>query len=238
MNAKRRLRLFALCGALAFAAGATAADDLGEHLRACAACHGEHGEGLRGAEYFPHLAGKPAGYLFEQLQGFRDGRRANRQMTWFVEYANDAWLRAMAEHYSQLPPRTRAADASPPQQDAAQRALAEKLVREGDAARKLPACDACHGANLAGLDPGVPALVALPADYVAAQLGAWRAGTRESKAPDCMHNVARALRPEEIQALGVWLARQSNADGVRPAPAGSFELPRSCGAIAATETAP
>jgi len=232
------MRRFALCVLLVFAGGARATDDVGEHLRACAACHGEHGEGLRGAEYFPHLAGKPAGYLLEQLQGFRDGRRANRQMTWFVEFANDAWLRTIADYYAQLPPRTRAADASPPPQSATQRALAEKLVHEGDPARRLPACSACHGANLAGLEPGVPALVALPADYIAAQLGAWRAGTRQSKAPDCMHDVARALKPDEIQAIGDWLSRQSNADGVRPAPAGAFVLPRACGAIAAAETTP
>ena len=240
MNVRGRARRFALGSvlALAFGAGAGAAEDLGEHLRACAACHGEHGEGVRGAEYFPHLAGKPAGYLFEQLQGFRDGRRANRQMTWFVEFANDAWLHTIADYYAALPPRTRAADTSAPPQNAAQRALAEKLGRDGDPARDLPACSACHGTNLAGLAPGVPALVALPADYIAAQLGSWRAGTRQSKAPDCMQQIARALKPDEIQAIGDWLSHQANADGVRPAPAGSFALPRPCGAVAATQVTP
>src|SRR5690606_1718212 len=43
--------------------------DLREHLAACAICHGEHGEGAtEGGEYFPHLAGKPAGYLLAQMQ--------------------------------------------------------------------------------------------------------------------------------------------------------------------------
>ena len=218
--------------------GVFAQDDFAEHLQACAACHGEHGEGLRGAEYFPHLAGKPAGYLFEQLQGFRDGRRANRQMTWFVQFADDAFLHAIAAHYAGLPPRTRAADASGLALSDARRAIAETLVRQGDPARHLPACAACHGENLAGLSPGVPALVALPEDYIVAQLGSWRAGIRQSVAPDCMHAVAMALRPDEIQAVASWLSRQSNPDGVRPAAAGSFEPPQACGALAHSENAP
>jgi hypothetical protein len=53
-----------------------------------------------------------------------------------------------------------------------------------------------------------------------------------------MHDVARVLKPDEIQAVGDWLSRQSNADGVRPAAAGSFALPKACGAIATTEAAP
>lgn len=42
---------------------------------ACAACHGERGEGLTKAEFYPRLAGKPAGYLFNQLGAFREGKR-------------------------------------------------------------------------------------------------------------------------------------------------------------------
>ena len=55
-------------------------DAMIERLAACAACHGARGEGAPGAEYYPHLAGKPAGYLFAQMQGFRDGRRHYPQM--------------------------------------------------------------------------------------------------------------------------------------------------------------
>ena len=79
---------------------AVADDDMHERLAACAACHGEQGQGIRGAEYFPHLAGKPSGYLLEQLQGFRDGRRANTQMTWLVQYLDDAYMKEIADYYS------------------------------------------------------------------------------------------------------------------------------------------
>ena len=41
---------------------------------ACASCHGDKGQGTND-DYFPRLAGKPAGYLYNQLVAFRDGRR-------------------------------------------------------------------------------------------------------------------------------------------------------------------
>ena len=41
---------------------------------ACAPCHGAQGQGTKDV-YFPRLAGKPAGYLYNQLEAFKDGRR-------------------------------------------------------------------------------------------------------------------------------------------------------------------
>jgi len=224
------MRFFAATLLLALTQIACADDDMHEHVAACAACHGEQGQGIRGAEYFPHLAGKPSGYLLEQLQGFRGGRRVNTQMTWLVQYLDDAYMKQIAEHYAQLPPRTNAADAHP-NLTPDQAALAARLVNDGDESRHLPACSACHGKDLAGLQPGVPALVALPADYVAAQLGAWRIGTRRSVVPDCMHDVAMKLSEAEITAVANYLSGRSNDEGVKPAAAGSFAPPLACGAL-------
>ncbi|HEY0233156.1 MAG TPA: c-type cytochrome [Dokdonella sp.] len=222
----------ALSAAPAFATG-----DLGEHLAACAACHGEHGEGVQGAEYYPHLAGKPAGYLFEQLKGFREGRRINTQMTWLVQFADDAYLQDIAGYYAALPPRTRAADTGAADLTAERRATAENLVRHGDPARGVPACSECHGSALSGLEPGVPALVGLPAEYVVAQFGNWRDGIRRGAPPDCMHDVASHIAAEDIRAIAVWLSQQSNAEGQRPAVAGSFVPPKACGSLPHVETA-
>lgn len=230
-------------GALISAAGlfvathAIGADaDLADRLAACASCHGEHGEGVPGAEYQPHLAGKPAGYLFEQLKGFRDGRRVNAQMTWLVRFMDDAYIDEIAQFYAAQPPRTRAADTSitPLADDARRRA--EALVTIGDPARGVPACAACHGAELTGLEPGIPALVGLPAEYIVAQFGNWRNGIRHAAAPDCMAEVANDLAPEDVRVVAEWLARQSHADERRPAPAGSFMPPRACGDLPWTES--
>lgn len=222
-------RLFAL--ALCLSVPAFADDDgMAERLAACAACHGKHGEGVQGAEYYPHLAGKPAGYLFEQLKAYRDGRRVNPQMVWLVQFADDAWLREIAGYYAAMPPRAHAADTGADQLTPERRERAERLVSEGDPARHVPACSACHGADLAGLEPGIPATVGLPADYIVAQFGHWRNGTRRALPPDCMHDVAEAIAPDDIRAIATWLSQQSNPEGTRPAPAGSFAPPEDCGA--------
>ncbi|WP_300614656.1 c-type cytochrome [Dokdonella sp.] len=231
---QRPFALALLLSLPALSAPAAFADDgVAERLAACAACHGKQGEGIRGAEYYPHLAGKPAGYLFEQLKGFRDGRRVNAQMSWLVQFADDAWLREIADYYAAMPPRSHAADTGAEQLTPERRERAERLVREGDPARNVPACSACHGADLAGLEPGIPATVGLPADYIVAQFGHWRNGTRRALEPDCMHEVAKAIAPEDIRAIATWLSQQSNPEGTHPAPAGRFEPPSSCGAITA-----
>lgn len=224
-------RLFPLWLLLA-AVPVAAQDGLGERLAACNACHGERGEGRVANEYYPHLAGKPAGYLFDQLQAFRDGRRVYPQMNWLMRNMDDDYLAAIAGHYAGFPPRTQAVavDVEP-----ALAARAVRLVTQGDPARGLPPCAACHGENLAGLEPGVPALVGLPTDYVIAQLGAWRTGVRTARAPDCMAAIARALQPEELRVLGTWLAAQGHVAPQRPAPPGSFALPQACGSL---QTAP
>ena len=52
---------------------------------ACASCHGAEGEGTDD-DYFPRLAGKPAGYLYNQLVALQDGRRQYPPMNYLLEY--------------------------------------------------------------------------------------------------------------------------------------------------------
>lgn len=208
--------------------------DLRERLAACAACHGEFGEGIdSGAEFYPHLAGKPAGYLLSQMQAFRDGRRHYPRMVYLMQYMDDPWLAEIARWYAAQPAHTRRVLAGPSRLDEAQRARAERLVFEGDAARDLPACAACHGAQLAGVEPGIPALVGLPPDYIIAQLGGWMMGARHAEEPDCMAHIARAIDPADIRLLATWLSEQSAGPDARPAPAGSVVLPMPCGSMSA-----
>jgi len=235
-------RIFVLLYALFLALLSTGAlaqtSDLHDRLAACAACHGEHGEGKRGADYYPHLASKPAGYLFDQLQGFRDGRRVYPQMVSLVQYLDDAYMRDIADYYAAQPPRLRAADNAATSLRAAMQTRAEQLVRHGDAAAGVPACSACHGTDLTGLEPGIPALIGLPADYIVAQLGGWQNGVRHSTAPDCMANIAGKLSSENIIAVAAWLSQQSFADARRPAAAGSFVPPLACGNLPFAQAAP
>lgn len=204
------------------------ADAMIERLAACAACHGVHGEGAVGAEYYPHLAGKPAGYLFAQMQGFRDGRRHYPQMVYLMRNWDDAWLARIAQFYagqSVVAPQ----HAAPAPLTGRDLARAEAFVRDGNPDRGLPACSACHGSALTGIEPGVPALAGLPLDYLIAQLGGWMTGARHSIEPDCMAEVVQHLQPGEIRLLATYISSLVPETGSHPAAAGSWELPHDCG---------
>lgn len=209
--------------------------DLSERLAACNVCHGARGEGLTGSEYVPHLAGKPRGYLLQQLRAFRDGDRQHAQMAWLVRNLDDGYLGEISAHFAAMPPRTRAVLADAP---AATDPRAIALVQRGDPARGIAACTGCHGNDLTGLEPAIPALVGLPADYVVAQFGAWRTGVRSAREPDCMGAIADALEPNEIRALANWLASQGHADARPPAAVGSFVPPQDCGGLRSAEVRP
>ena len=203
---------------------------MAQRLLACTGCHGPEGRAAADG-YYPRIAGKPAGYLFNQLLNFRDGRRAYALMTNLLAPLDDAYLREIAAHFAGLdlpyPPP------APPALSPADLAAAARLVAEGDPARNLPACSACHGKEMTGTAPFVPGLVGLPRDYLNAQLGAWRSGQRRALAPDCMAQVAQRLSPEEIGAVSAWLAAQPvPAHATAPA-AAPKPLPIACGGVAA-----
>jgi cytochrome c553 len=203
-------------------------DTMEQRLLACAICHGEKGEGLVRNEYYPRLAGKPAGYLYNQLVNFRDKRREFAIMNYMVAFLSDAYLYEIANHYAKLqppfpPPATRA-----PSDELTR---GGKLVNEGDPARNLPACTACHGKSLTGLEPAIPGLIGLYPPYIASQLGAWKEGKRHAMKPDCMHEVAKMLTPHEIGAITAWLVAQPVPTDLRPAPADSLKLPLECGGL-------
>lgn len=230
-----RVALATLCAfaGLAVAQGESQ-PDLRERLAACAICHGGHGEGVSdGAEYYPHLAGKPAGYLLAQMQAFRDGRRHYPRMVYLMQYMDDAWLGEIAHWYAAQPAHRQHGHGGPSALDDAGRARAETLVFQGDRQRELPACATCHGERLNGVEPGIPALVGLPTDYLIAQLGGWITGARVSREPDCMAHIARRIDPADIRLVATWLAEQPADPDQRPMPAGSVILPMPCGPLPA-----
>lgn len=53
---------------------------------------------------FSRIAGKLAGYLYNQLRHFRDGRRQNPAMAHMVVNLSDAYLKEIADHFAALNP--------------------------------------------------------------------------------------------------------------------------------------
>lgn len=184
-----------------------------EQVLACTGCHGE--QGRAGPEgYYPRLAGKPAGYLAAQLIHFAEGRRHHAAMQRLLATLDDNTLHVFARHFAELslpyppPPAPRAR--------ADQLARGRTLAMSGDPSRKLPACSSCHGQRLTGVSPAVPGLLGLPADYLNAQLGAWRSGLRQAGTPDCMADIARRLGDDDLSAVTHWLASQPVPGDGRP----------------------
>lgn len=207
--------------------GVQAPDTLAQRMAACTSCHGKHGQGGDNG-FNPRLAGKPTLYLYHQLLNFREGRRSYPMMQHMVTGLSDAYLHEMAEYFSGLD----TAYPKPPASElpAALLALGRNLVEHGDTGNRIPACTACHGQRLTGVEPGIPGLIGLPSDYISNQLGAWRNGTRKAAAPDCMAKVAKRLDGRQIVAVAAWLSSHPIPDDVQPEPASSLQrLPLQCG---------
>lgn len=204
-------------------------DTLAQRISACAACHGKHGEGGSNG-YYPRIAGKPALYLYRQLLNFRAGRRNNPMMEHMVVGLSDAYLREISQYLSGLHPPHHGTQGK--HRSDAVLARGRHLVRHGDAQREVPACQACHGSRLTGVEPATPALLGLPSDYISAQLGAWNSHTRSAVAPDCMATIAGRLDERDIHAVAAWLASQPLPDDASAMPAGSVDPPLECGSLA------
>jgi cytochrome c553 len=195
-------------------------DSMAKRMQACTTCHGAQGVTSNQA-YFPRIAGKPAAYLFNQLQNFKEGRRHYGLMVGMVAHLSDAYLLEMAQYFAALdlpysPPAPLKKTVS-----GATLQLGKTLVLQGDQARHIPACTACHGAAMMGVQPSTPALLGLPRDYLVAQLGAWQTGLRRAlntvDQPDCMGRIAKLLTPNDIDAASSWLALQPVPANSKPA---------------------
>jgi cytochrome c553 len=214
--------------ASAHAAPAAIEDTLAQRLAACTTCHGKQGRAAPDG-YHPRIAGKPAGYLFNQLRNFQLGRRSYGAMVALVDPLPEPYLREIAGYFAAL--ELPYAAPTPSNESAAVLARGRQLALQGDPSRELPACSACHGMALTGTQPATPGLLGLPRDYLVGQLGAWVNGQRRAQAPDCMAIVARRLAPADVAAVSAWLASQPVP---LPAPAalpGSTALPLACGSV-------
>lgn len=206
-----------------------APNTMAERVKACTICHGDEDKAGRDA-YYPRIAGKPQGYLFNQLRNFRDGRRHYQPMAILLENMPDEYLQEIAQHFSslQLP-------FPPPEQinmKPEEISLAETLVHSGAAERDIPACGACHGENLMGVTPFIPGLLGLSRAYITVQLGGWRnGGLMRGQVPDCMSEIAKQLSDAEAIAIAKWLASQPAIGQQNSASALSSKLAHRCGSI-------
>jgi cytochrome c553 len=195
-------------------------------VQGCVTCHGQRGQGTSNG-YFPRIAGKPAGYIYNQLLAFKNGTRKYPPMNYLVAYLPEPYLQEMAEHFAKEQPPFAARELTPADEKTVARG--QLLVTQGEPDRGIPACIACHGERLTGMEPGIPGLVGLRPTYIVAQLTRWQVGDRHAIEPDCMKRVAIRLSGEDISAVAAWLARQEPAKDLQPEKSNLIRMPFACG---------
>lgn len=201
-------------------------DSIEARVQGCVTCHGQGGQGTNNG-YFPRIAGKPAGYLYNQLAAFRDGTRRYAPMNYLVAYLPDDYLREIAGYFAKQQPPFAAKETSTA--DAQTIAHGQSIATQGNPKSGVPPCIACHGNALTGMEPGIPGLVGIRPTYIVAQLTRWRVGERHALEPDCMKRVAERLSDEDITAVAAWLSQQPAPKDLAPVSSSQVRMPFACG---------
>lgn len=170
-----------------------------QKVQVCAACHGADGNSTN--PDWPKLAGQHAGYIAKQLGDFKAGTaRSNAQMTGMVAALTPEDMADIGAYYAG--------------QTSTGGYVSEQMLELGRSIylggvkdTKVPACYACHGPTGAGNPLGdIPVVSGQYAKYAAAQLLAFRSGTRSNDPSAMMQGAVRGLSDQEIQAVAEYMA--------------------------------
>lgn len=169
----------------------------------CAACHAADGNSIAPAN--PKIAGQIPEYLHKQLVDFKaqGGKKPAREspiMMPMVANLSDADMKGLAAFYAgqKLKPAAAA--------DKSLVALGQKLWRGGNSASGVPACAGCHGPAGAGIPAQYPRLAGQYAEYIAAQLKAFKEGGRANDPNGMMRGVTARMTDREIRAVAEYAA--------------------------------
>jgi cytochrome c553 len=164
----------------------------------CVACH--FPDGSSAAPNIPRMAGQSYFAIYKQLHDFRSGARANEIMSAQVNGLDDKSIADVAVYFGRL--ERGSPDLLNPISVPFE---IENLVVNGDIARGIPPCIACHGAG-AGGPIEVPAITSQHQDYLKAQLQAFAKGERHNDIYHRMRSVASQLTPREMTSLAIFYA--------------------------------
>ncbi len=180
---------------------------------ACASCHGAKGEG-NAAAAFPRLAGLHTAYIESQLDSFASGKRQNAIMTPIAKQLTPAERKAVGVYFGALPG---AAGIAVSNEDALKAGdTGAWLATRGRWNDNLPACVQCHGPGGIGVGAAFPPLAGQSSAYIAAQLHAFKNGTRPGGPLNLMTVTAKKLSDADITAVAGHF-------GATPAPASQPE---------------
>jgi cytochrome c553 len=167
----------------------------------CVACHQADGNSTTPA--WPKIAGQHEDYLIKQIKEIRkgdQGKRPNPAMYAFVEKLTDQDIEDLAAYFTsqkQTPGE-------------AQKSLVEKgrkIYHGGLVDKGIPACAGCHSPNGAGNKLAkFPVISGQQADYLEAQLKAFRAGQRSNDPNEIMRTISAKMSDEEMKAVSSYIS--------------------------------
>lgn len=184
----------------------------------CITCHGADGKGMAAAG-FPRLAGLPVEYIAKQLNDFKAGLRANPIMQPIAQALTGEEVDAVAKAYAERPKvNVKAGPVERPEQGSG-----AWIALRGAWDRNIPECTLCHGPSGVGVGSVFPPLAGQSAEYIEAQLKAWRgtkavpakgktkavpavAATRHNDPNGLMQHIAVDLSEAEIKAVAAYFA--------------------------------
>jgi cytochrome c553 len=176
--------------------------------KVCQGCHGVHGEGNAPAA-IPRLAGQSAEYLRKQLEDYASHDRANPVMQNFAKPLTHSDIEALATYFSTADaPRT----VIPSTEGAAQLALGRQLAEQGSEAKRVQACDNCHGPDGVGVLHAAPYLAGQSAEYLTSALTSFQQRTRKNDPGKLMTSVAGQLNAADIAAAAAYFSSLPSGD--------------------------
>ena len=163
----------------------------------CAACHNADGNSTLTVN--PRLAGQHPQYITKQLNDFKSGERKNPVMSGMVATLSADDMVKMGAYFSTQKPKGGSAIENGPG------SAGEKIYKGGIAASGVAACAGCHGPTGAGIPVQYPRLGGQHADYVIAQLKAFRSGDRANDPANMMRMIAARMSDQDIAAVADYI---------------------------------
>ena len=165
----------------------------------CLACHGVDGNSAN--PEWPNLAAQHASYVQRELKAFKSGERQNPLMSPMAATLQDQDMEDLGAFFASQ--TLRATGETEP----SKLQLGQRVYRSGSQVNGgVPSCAGCHGPVGAG-NPGAsyPRIGGQHATYVAAQLRAYKAGTRMTDPNQIMRTIAGKLSEQEIDAVASYV---------------------------------
>jgi len=163
----------------------------------CSSCHGPSGNST--SPTFPKLGGQQKMYLAGQIRAFKAKSRSDPEahdyMWGMAATVDDSLVDGLAGYYASQPP----APGKPG--DPALIAKGKALFVNGDSARKISACQSCHGPNAEG-NTIFPRLASQHAVYIVRQLQVIQSNLRTSPV---MHGIITDLKLDDMKAVAEFL---------------------------------